>query len=68
MGEARYRKMDFFLPPKALEIVFNHRCVLTEKEKEDFRKVFPYPEESLKEEDRKLLEKEKRKEISYQFQ
>ena len=62
VDEDRYRQMDYFLPSKALEVVFNHRHGLAEKDIEDFQKVFPCPEESLKEEVRKHLEKEKTKE------
>lgn len=62
VDEKCYREMDFFLPSKALETVFNHRHGLTEKDMNDFRKVFPCPEDSLKEEHRKPLEKEKKKE------
>lgn len=62
VDEERYRQMDYFLPSNALEVVFTHRHGLTEKDMEDFQKVFPCPEESLKEEVRKHLEKEKAKE------
>jgi len=62
VDEDRYRQMDYFLPSKALEVVFNHKHGLAEKDIEDFQKVFPCPEESLKEEVRKHLEKEKTKE------
>ena len=57
-----YQQMDYFLPSTALENVFNRRHGLREKEMQDFRKVFPCPNESLKEEIKKLLEKEKQRE------
>lgn len=62
VDEDGYRRMDYFLPSKALETVFNQRHGLKEKEMQDFRKVFPCPNESLKDEMKKLLEKEKQRE------
>ena len=62
VDDESYRQMDYFLPSKALDVVFKHRHGLTEKEMQDFRKVFPCPEHSLKEEIRRHLEKEKAKE------
>lgn len=61
VDEESYRQMDYFLPSKALETVYNHRHGLMENEMQDFRKVFPCPTESLKEETKKLLEKEKKR-------
>ena len=60
VDEDHYRQMDYFLPSKALEVVFTYRHGLTEKDMDDFQ-VFPCPEESLKEEIRKHLEKKKTK-------
>ena len=62
VNEKQYREMDYFLPSKALETVFTYRHGLTEKEMQDFRRVFPCPEESLTEGITRLLEKEKTKE------
>lgn len=58
----RYREMDYFLPSKALEVIFTNRQGLTEKDMINFQVVFPCPREGLQEEIRKLLEKEKAKE------
>lgn len=57
-----YQQMDYFLPSKALDTVFTHKHGLTERDMADFQRVFPCPEESLKEEIRRHLERDKAKE------
>ena len=44
-----YQQMDYFLPSKALDTIFTHKHGLTERDMADFQRVFPCPEESLKE-------------------
>lgn len=62
VNEGRYREMDYFLPSKALEVIFTNRRGFTEKDMLNFQVVFPCPREGLQEEIRKLSEKEKAKE------
>ena len=57
-----YREMDYFLPSKSLNTVFTHEHGSTEKNIKDFTRVFPCPEESLREEINKRLERDKSKE------
>lgn len=62
VDEGRYQEMDFFLPSKALEVIFTNRHGFTEEDVRNFQVVFPCPSEGLQEEIRKLSEKEKAKE------
>ena len=62
VDEDRYREMDYFLPSKALEVIFTNRHGLTEKDMINFQVVFTCPSEGLQEEIRKLVEKEKARE------
>ncbi|KAL9963578.1 hypothetical protein ACROYT_G027101 [Oculina patagonica] len=62
VNKETYEQMDYFLPSKGLDTVYSHRHGLNEDDEINFRKVFPCPQNSLREEVRKRLEKEKIKE------
>ena len=62
VDEGRYQEMYYFLPSKALEVIFTNRHGFTEEDVRNFQVVFRCPSEGLQEEIRKLSEKEKAKE------
>ena len=62
VDEGHYQEMDYFLPSKALEVIFTNRHGFTEEDVHNFQVVLPCAGEGLQEEIRKLSEKEKAKE------